>query len=44
MLAEVLNATLASSLPRLLRERLTGRLDEHALELISTAANRIPDG
>ncbi len=44
LVSEVIDASLRSALPRLLRERLTGRLEDRALSLIATAADRIPDG
>ncbi len=44
LIAEVLDASLNAALPQLLRARLAGRIDEAALELVTTAAERIPDG
>lgn len=44
IIAEVIDASLDSALPRRLRERLAGRIDESALDLIITAAERVPEG
>jgi AraC-like DNA-binding protein len=44
LIAELLEASLRSALPRLLRERLQGRISDSALHLVATAADRIPDG
>ena len=44
IVAEVIDSSMRAALPRLLRERLEGRLADPALTLITTAAERIPDG
>lgn len=44
LISEVIDASLRSTLPHLLRERLRGRVDDNGLELITIAAERIPDG
>lgn len=44
LIAEVIDASLEKALPRLLRDRLEGRIDDQGLELITTAAERVPDG
>jgi AraC-like DNA-binding protein len=44
LIGEVLAASLRAALPRLIRGRLAGRIDDQALMVIGTAADRIPDG
>lgn len=44
LIGEVLDASMHAALPQLLRARLAGRIDDGALELVTTAAERIPDG
>ena len=44
LIGELLEASLRTALPRVLRERLQGRISDAALQLIITASERIPDG
>ncbi len=44
LISEVIDASLAATLPRVLQEHLRGRVDDAGLELITVAAERIADG